>query len=324
VIAVATAEPLSTWKTLVRARATAEQEEVGALADPSKDHHLKDAQERINKAMTRSAGGNFGRGLVSWFTGADQEFCWTNLHEADVHLVYVRRVEAVIDEIPDLKNRVRLEFPKRSDAYGQELLAELDLAKSQLPTSTTEAAGRETVAHVKHVLYERSHIDYQSKRSFRNIIVGLILAVTSFAVMLAVPGVGLSGWIAGLLEPLGWSSEEAFTTVWRVELVGALGGLLAGAAAIQRLQGLSGRYGLPFFLAVLKLPMGAIMGLIGAILVQSNDFWIEPASDRVSFYALVLLFGASQQLITRLIDAKAAEVADKANPATENPKTNGS
>ena len=60
---------------------------------------------------------------------------------------------------------------------------------------------------------------------------------------------------------------------------------------------------------MLKIPMGALTGLIGAILLQSGVFFLEPQSGG-EVIAYIAFFGASQEVITRLIDRRASEITE--------------
>jgi hypothetical protein len=98
--------------------------------------------------------------------------------------------------------------------------------------------------------------------------------------------------------------------VWQAELLGALGGLLAVLAALQRLRGFRTLYNLPLVQALLKIPAGALTGLLGLVLMQGGVFFLEPQRGS-ALVAYVIFFGASH-VITRLIDRKAGEIAETA------------
>jgi hypothetical protein len=83
---------------------------------------------------------------------------------------------------------------------------------------------------------------------------------------------------------------------------------------LNKLAGLRGPYSLQFVQAVLKIPMGALTGLIGAVIVQSGQLTIGPVAKPVVFFTWVFVFGAAQQLITRFVDKKAKTVLEDAKP----------
>ena len=50
------------------------------------------------------------------------------------------------------------------------------------------------------------------------------------------------------------------------------------------------------------------------LLLQSGAFGLDPIETKAAFIGWALVFGASQELVTRLVDQKAAAVAEKAKP----------
>jgi hypothetical protein len=101
--------------------------------------------------------------------------------------------------------------------------------------------------------------------------------------------------------------------VWSVELIGALAGFIVAITSLRKLKG-HGPYSLRVAQAALKVPVGALTAVVGMLLVQSGSFGIGPVTTKGDFVAWAFVFGASQELITRLVDQKAAEVAKKAKP----------
>jgi hypothetical protein len=101
--------------------------------------------------------------------------------------------------------------------------------------------------------------------------------------------------------------------VWQVQLLGALGGFVTALAALQKLRGYRNPYNLPLVQAAVRVPAGALTGLIGILILQSGAFQLDPAEgNTVVAYAIV--FGAAQELVTRLIDQKANSLIEAATP----------
>jgi hypothetical protein len=265
------------------------------MAEP----HLSVVQPRLDKAEEACAPSRNPLDWIDWFTGAAQERSWLAIHEADVSLTHLASDERIVAELPVLRQTIR-ELVK-SDVHKEELLDETK------EVETEPSKGRETVARLKQELYELSDDGYERKRSFRNIVLTLTLVLAIVAAMLAIPG-----WFDPMFRPLlqvkGWAPP-----IWQVELVGALGGLLVAVVAVKKLESLRGPYSLPFVQAALKIPMGALTGLIGMVLVQSKEFGVGPA-QKTAFFGWVLLFGAAQELLTQLVDKKATAVVKEAKP----------
>ena len=91
-----------------------------------------------------------------------------------------------------------------------------------------------------------------------------------------------------------------------VELVGLLAAALAAAAALRGLRGTSTPYRIPLALAALKLPAGAVTAVAGLLLMQGGFVpGLSALDTRAQIIAWALIFGYSQQLLTRLIDRQA-------------------
>ena len=102
-----------------------------------------------------------------------------------------------------------------------------------------------------------------------------------------------------------------------------LSATVAAAAALRRIRGSPDPYSLPFVLALLKLPTGALTAFLGLTILRAA---IIPGVDsldssaQILFYAV--LFGYSQEIFTGLVDRQAQvvlagnESADRASEAT--------
>lgn len=176
-------------------------------------------------------------------------------------------------------------------------------------------------------------------RSFRNILVLATFMMIAATLLLALPKNAInSEWLPLCLateaSSAGSNSEDeaneedteekgeatgsdcALGSVWKVELLGALGGLLAALTALQRLRGYRNPYNLPFVQALLKIPAGALTALVGLIFMQSGILFLEPVTDIKELVAYAILFAVAQELITRLIDQKAKSIVEAANPSS--------
>ncbi|MGH6689239.1 MAG: hypothetical protein ACREF4_00965 [Gammaproteobacteria bacterium] len=107
-----------------------------------------------------------------------------------------------------------------------------------------------------------------------------------------------------------------------VELVGLTAAAVAAAAAIRGIRGSSERYWLPAWLAILKLPTGAITAFLGLLLIRGQFVPGLSALDTpAQILAWALVFGYAQQLFTRLVDQQGQAVlesvrgADKPQPS---------
>jgi hypothetical protein len=159
------------------------------------------------------------------------------------------------------------------------------------------------IAQTLHALSDDAH---GRVRTFRNIILGAIVILTLGLIAVAV-GQGNPPWL-----PVRADSTTVGPTIWQIEVVGALGGMLAGLASLLKLPGFTGPYSLPATLALLNLPAGALTGLLGTIWLQSGVLGsVEPQSGYVVL-AYTALFGFAQEAVTRFADQSGSRLLGEA------------
>jgi hypothetical protein len=94
-----------------------------------------------------------------------------------------------------------------------------------------------------------------------------------------------------------------------VELVGLTSAALVGAVGLRHIYGTSAPYTLPIVLALLKLPAGAVSAVVGLMLIQGRFI---PGLSNLDTSAQIIgwaaIFGAAQQIITRLVDEQGQNV----------------
>ena len=98
-----------------------------------------------------------------------------------------------------------------------------------------------------------------------------------------------------------------------VALLGLMGAALAAAIAIRNLQGTSTPYDVPFALAALKLPVGALTA-IGGLLALRGDFipGLSELDSQGQILAYALALGYAQELLTRYVDRQARQLLSTA------------
>jgi hypothetical protein len=96
-----------------------------------------------------------------------------------------------------------------------------------------------------------------------------------------------------------------------IELVGLVAAALAAAVSLRSIKGTSTPYSLPVALAVLKLPTGALTALLGIILMTGGFVpGLSALDSPAQIVAWAVLFGYSQQVVTRLADSRAQSVLE--------------
>jgi hypothetical protein len=101
-----------------------------------------------------------------------------------------------------------------------------------------------------------------------------------------------------------------------VELVGLIAAAVVAAIRIRKIRGSSEAPDLPVLLALLKLPMGAIIAFLGILLVRGGFIPGLSALDTpAQILSWALVFGFAQQLFTRLVDQQGQTVLDSVRGA---------
>ncbi|MFF5446757.1 hypothetical protein [Streptomyces sp. NPDC012888] len=90
-----------------------------------------------------------------------------------------------------------------------------------------------------------------------------------------------------------------------VQIGGVLAASVAAAATLRRIRGTSLPYNVPVALAFLKLPMGALTAPLGLLLMRGGFIpGLSALDSSAQIIAWAIVFGYSQQLFTRFVDAQ--------------------
>jgi hypothetical protein len=167
--------------------------------------------------------------------------------------------------------------------------------------------------------YAVSDAQYARLRSFRNILVAMFVALLALAVGLAVMGAIWPDSLQFCFDGGPGGSRVCPTgdqPTWRdalvIEVLGATGGAMAAVLAIRNMQGTSTPYSVPLALAMLKLPLGAVVALVGLLLIHGRfvpGLTDLDTSGQILAYAVVL--GVAQQAVTAMVDRRGQELLEK-------------
>ncbi|MFF4400271.1 hypothetical protein [Streptomyces sp. NPDC001480] len=91
-----------------------------------------------------------------------------------------------------------------------------------------------------------------------------------------------------------------------VEIVGLVAAGIAAATSLRNIRGTSTPYNVPVALAALKLPTGALTAVLGLLLMRGGFVpGLNALDSSAQIIAWSIVFGYSQQLLTRLVDSQA-------------------
>lgn len=273
------------------------------------EKHLQLAEEIIKCAPApRSA-----------WTGVDVERAWVNVHAVEVTLIRLSDPTAVAAKLPEIIGEA--EQVLNPDDLRRKRLGDYAKKKPLL------SADRAPIAELAEDVYAAVATEHVRARSFRNILFSATLALTLFAIVFGILG-SLAPSEVSLCAPNAATqakcpsglSQPSGGDVWVTEFLGLFSASLVGAVAIRRMRGTSTPYAVPMASLLLKLPTGALTAVGGLLLVRAGILGPAVASaDTAQLVAYALLFGASQQAFTRLIDRQAQSVLDSIPSADRDP-----
>ena len=290
----------SVWREQVRNRLADLEVELDSL--PSShgcEARREDARQRLDEA-TRII--DRKPNLLGGWTGADIEATWMRIHAIEVALVRLSTFEVIRAKIPRIiDNGARLLGDQHSH---------VKILRGYQKRPRWNENERECLAQCISAVYEESDKENVRLRSFRNVLLGATLALAILAIIFAIFGALSPAAINRLADSSssGSSLAPSSADIFVIEMLGLISAALVGAVAIRHIHGTSTAYGVPMASLLLKLPMGALTAVAGILMVRAGIGGpaLPAATDHLAAYAL--LFGASQQGFTGLVDRQAHNV----------------
>jgi hypothetical protein len=257
------------------------------------------------------------RRLKEWWAGTCAEAAYKNIHYAEATLARLYEPREVKSEVLDAVRRARSALSQ--DDLGRQALLMRLAASDPVPCTADELS--EMIA-VGHEAADRSR---SRLRTFRN----LLLAAFVFTGLLLALFVALTAWKPWLvplcfvhdpspIEPSeipwhvcpsgeGHLRQPAQSDVFVVAVLGLIGGVISSGVFVRGLYGNSKPYDVSVPLALLKVPVGGFAAIIGVMLLAGDFVPGFSAVDKQSqILAYALLFGFAQQLLTKMLDERAA------------------
>ena len=280
----ATAIGSSNWRSVVLRQAQRLDDELDAMPHNA----LKQAPPvLVNQARQRIAAARAiaeessrsGTALRDWWTGNAVETAWDHLQTAREIMLRFAPSGNVRAQLPGLLRRLVAVSPDPAhdpqvDGVKAILASSGDLSDDQRSTIAS--------AH-EHVRFAED--DHSDARGFRNNLLLWTIGLTVGAAVLAV--IAKHGG--------------------RYLVIGAVAGMLTTALAWRNLTHLAGPFSVNTAQALLKIAAGAASALLGVLLVRSGVIsGLSVTSSSADGYALV--FGASQQALTQVVDNAAKKL----------------
>lgn len=284
--------PSSVWREVASGRLADLRVELEGLPADCRDHpRCVDARRRLREAAQIV---DARRGLLGLLNGAAVEAAWLRIHAVDVAVIRLATPGVVRARLPEIAST------------GRELLGE----SHESVTTIREIMGhtkwtehdREALAQGVKAVHAASDSESRRLRSFRNILLGATAVLALLAVCFGVVGAHRPETFGLVTSGTSLSGVD----IAIAELLGLVSASLVGALAIRKMKGTSTAYAVPMASLLLKLPTGALTAVAGLLMVKAGiagDGVNLTTNAHVVGYSL--LFGASQQGITGMVDRQA-------------------
>lgn len=285
--------------------------------------------------------GRFGH-FLSVLSGAGVERTNSQLDSVETDLLRLMPDPYLRGQLPNLVAHVRDHLPE-GDPRRTEVETVAEAVKGRPPKTPLRDLERDQVVGAVRAASLEARRSIRRVRSFRN-----LLFVCALILSLCVAGITLLGVLAPKKIPLCFTPETVDSVnvvcptetlsvksgsgtdppsqqeldekmrdtanpwdVPLIEIVGLLSAALAGALALRSIRGTSTPYSLPVAVAVLKLPSGALTAVIGLLLMRGGFVpGLSALDSSAQIIAWAIVFGYSQQVLTRLVDRQANTVLE--------------
>jgi hypothetical protein len=285
----------------------------------------------------------WSRRLIDFLTGAGVERTNSQLDSVETDLLRLMPDPYLRGQLPNLVAHVQDHLPE-GDPRRTEVETVAEAVRGRAPNTPLRDLERDQVLGAVRAASLEARRSIRRVRSFRN-----VLLVSALILSLCVAGITLLGVLApekiplcftpetvdsvNVVCPTGTLSVEASgsstvmpsqqeldenmrdtANAWDmplIEIVGLLSAALAGALALRSIRGTSTPYSLPVAVAVLKLPSGALTAVIGLLLMRGGFVpGLSALDSSAQIIAWAIVFGYSQQILTRLVDRQANSVLE--------------
>lgn len=281
--------------------------------------------ERFLDKAEGAASGNEPRHrcVRSWWNGANTEAAYRNLHYAEACIAHLYSPDDIRVELPDAVRRA-------NGALAVDDPTRLSAAQALTSSRRREDNLSYTAAQLSMLIvlgHEAADRQRARLRTFRNVLLTAVAIASLLATAIALLGILAPEWMplcftqtalppnptdVAVACPTGQSTvNEPRRTPGPADpllliLMGAVGGALSALVFIRGLHANSTPYNVAVPLAMLKIPTGALVAVVGTLLLAGDFVPGFSAVDRQpQVLAYALLFGFAQQMITRAADQRA-------------------
>ena len=286
-------------------------------------------------AAARRATEDHSASPVRGASGSAMESAQGSVHAAEELLLRRAPASYIKGRLPDIHSDVRKHL-----AANDPRRIRLEKLCQTHPDVPMDESARENIVASMAAAHSKSRKEFARVRSFRNVLLVTALILILISVALAVLGwfrpkdLALCFYPQELNKIVCPTNESPFNPangipaagdiddvvsgsalpgdILLVEFIGLLAAAVSGAAALRRVKGTTTPFGLPEALAVMKLPMGALTAVLGLVLMRGGFVpGLSALDSSAQIIAWAVVFGASQQLLTAIVDRQAQTVLEQ-------------
>lgn len=247
--------------------------------------------------------------LSTWWNGSLRDQVWREIHQGEALIVSQLPDEELGRRMAEIRYDARLILDP-GDPIMTMVAADAGTRRPEDAPDMADGA-RRALAHELVRRYREAWDDrYTRSRSFRNrLIVLTAMVAAAVAVLVA------AGWLGLIWLELPKTTPphaifaprlDHLLAMLALAVLGAVGGLISGSGEVVKVGGVYNPFSLPWYLLFVKIPMGALTGILGVLAIRGDlvpDMKIAMSNwSQVVIWALI--FGASQQLITFMVDRR--------------------
>jgi hypothetical protein len=296
------------------------------------------AQEMLRLAHLTASESKSFRGAIS---GANIQAASQYLQSAKVNLLRLSPDEYLVSQLPEIETEAKAHLRPNDPRISR---LQLLTNGEQQASARLSRRDRSSIISAVQGLNRETQKEQSRVRSFRNVIVGVSLAITGLVLALAIVGWSTPSMLPMCFVPdpslvvcptdedalsASVSSEDSAEVAgverdaaqrWDISVVafiGLLGASLAAATGLRTIRGSSDPFSLPVALALLKLPTGAFTAVLGLFLIRAGFVpGLSALDTSAQILAYAILLGYSQQLFTTFVDRQAQSVLAEAGSTT--------
>lgn len=251
------------------------------------------------------------RRTADWWTGAEVDRAWAELHTATQVLLSIQDPAVVKSQLADMAAIVVTTLDA-GDIRRKDFLQTVQLLAPAC--RDINPADRAQLRAIRQACDSSADGGHADARAFRNTLIQLgsfLTTVLTAVAIIAWLDTGFrSIFAAAQTHPGGWYVLE-------LELIASLSGLTGAVLSLKNYTGFQYNYGLSFVQAFLKGATGAATGLFGVLLVKAGITGSLTLKPGASTFVVAIIFGYAQYLFTRLVDQQANTVLKSAGSRSD-------